>query len=59
MRKHSIRITIDPATEHAIETLARQESRATANMALALIKCGLEVKRAQQRIEADRNTDRA
>ena len=59
MRKHSMRVTLDAATEQSILDLARRESRPASNMALHLIKCGLEVKRAQQRIEADHNTDRA
>jgi hypothetical protein len=48
MRK-GLRVTLDPATEHAVADLARRESRPLANMALALIKAGIEQRRAQQR----------
>jgi hypothetical protein len=59
MRKHSLRVTLDPATEHAIETLARLESRPASNMALALIKAGLEQRRAQQRAVSERGPGQA
>jgi hypothetical protein len=49
MRK-GIRITLDPAAEHAIEDLARRQSRPVANAALYLIKLGLEKHRAEQRL---------
>jgi hypothetical protein len=59
MRKHSIRITCDPATHHAVEDLARRESRPVANAALALIKAGLEQRRVQQRAGSERGPDQA
>jgi hypothetical protein len=59
-KRHSWRIVADDATAQAVEDLARRESRPAANMCLALIKAGLEQRRAQQRlIEAEHNTDRA
>jgi hypothetical protein len=47
--KHSVRVTLDPATDHALQDLARRQARPVANMAFALIKAGLESHRAQQR----------
>jgi hypothetical protein len=54
-RKHSIRVTLDAATDIALHDYARRESRAVANAAFALIKAGLEAKRQQQRPEPERN----
>jgi hypothetical protein len=50
-KRRSWRITPDEATAHAVEDLARRESRPVANAALVLIKAGLEQRRAQQRAE--------
>jgi hypothetical protein len=58
MRKHSIRVTLDPATDIALHDLARRESRAIANAALAMIKAGLESRRrAEQRAVSERSVD--
>jgi hypothetical protein len=57
MRK-GLRVTLDPATEHAIQDLARRQSRPASNAALYLIKLGLEQVRAQQRpIGLERNAE--
>jgi hypothetical protein len=53
MRKRSWRVTPDLATEHAVEDMARRESRPVANMCLALIKAGLDQRRAHQRPVTD------
>jgi len=49
MRNPGIRITLDAATQHAVEDLARRQSRPVANAALFLIKLGLSAIRAEQR----------
>jgi hypothetical protein len=56
MRK-GIRITPDDALTHTIEDLARRDSRSVANMCIALIKAGLEQRRAQQRPIVERSAD--
>lgn len=53
-KRRSWRVTPDAATEHAVEDLARRDSRPVANMCLALIKAGLEQRRAQQRAVSER-----
>jgi hypothetical protein len=59
MRK-GLRVTLDLATQHAVEQLARAESRPVSNMCLALIKSGLAAKRAEQRpISEPRSDDRS
>jgi hypothetical protein len=55
MRK-GVRITLEPALEHAVISLARIESRSLANCCVALIKAGLEQRRAQQR---ERNAEQS
>jgi hypothetical protein len=55
MRKHTVRVVLDPATDHALIDAARRQSRPVANMAFALIKSGLEnLRRAEQRPAAER-----
>jgi hypothetical protein len=44
-KRHSWRIVPDDATHNTVEDLARRESRPVANMALYLIKLGLEQRR--------------
>lgn len=49
MRKtKSWRVVCDDATYETVESLARKQSRPSANMALFLIKLGLEYWRAQE-----------
>ena len=59
-KRHSWRVVCDDATYHTVEDLARKQSRASANMALYLIKRGLEQVRAEQRpISEPRSDDRS
>jgi hypothetical protein len=53
-KRHSWRVVVDDATYQTVEDLARRQSRTSANMALFLIKLGLEHWRAQQRPAAER-----
>jgi hypothetical protein len=36
--KHSVRILLDPALDHAVTDLARRESRPVANLCVYLLK---------------------
>jgi hypothetical protein len=56
-KRHSWRVVVDDATYQTVEDLVRKQSRASANMALYLIKRGLEQVRAEQRPAADRNAE--
>jgi hypothetical protein len=57
--RHSWRVVVDDATYQTVEDLARKQSRASANMALYLIKLGLEYFRAQQRSVEYKHNDNA
>jgi hypothetical protein len=52
--KHSVRILLDPALDHAVTDLARRDGRPVANLCLKLIKEALAARR-----EPQRPTDRA
>jgi hypothetical protein len=45
--KHSVRILLDPALDHAVTDMARRESRPVANLCLFLIKEALAARRTQ------------
>jgi hypothetical protein len=53
-KRHSWRVVCDDAIYQTVEDPARRQSRSSANMALYLIKLGLEQVRAQQRLAAER-----
>ena len=57
--RHSWRVVVDDATYQTVEDLARKQSRASANMALYLIKLGLEHIRGQQRASEPVHNDNA
>jgi hypothetical protein len=52
--KHSVRILLDPALDHAVTSLARTESRAVANVCLVLIKEALASRRRAEQCPAER-----
>lgn len=55
--KHSVRILLDPALDHAVTDLARRESRPVANLCLFLIKEALAARRAEQRTVSEPRSD--
>jgi hypothetical protein len=57
--KHSVRILLDPALDHAVTDLARRESRPVANLCLFLIKEALAARRQRPAERVERTDDRS
>jgi hypothetical protein len=55
--KHSVRILLDPALDHAVTDLARRDGRPVANLCVFLIKEALAARRAEQRPARDADHD--